>query len=42
MKAFSYDIDIRVHDEARPDLVSLVHTVELATPAHNHRRRAAP
>lgn len=34
LQAFNYDIDIRVHDEARPDLTSLVQTVELATPKH--------
>lgn len=42
LQAFSYDIDIRVHDEARPDLVSLVHTVDLTTPAHGTPEAARP
>ncbi|MCU1436479.1 MAG: beta-lactamase domain protein, partial [Pseudarthrobacter sp.] len=42
LKAFSYDIDIRVHDEARPDLASLVRTVDLSTPAHQSPEAARP
>ena len=42
LQAFSYDIDIRVHDEARPDLASLVRTVDLATPAHGSEDAARP
>ncbi|MCG2623186.1 MBL fold metallo-hydrolase [Arthrobacter sp. I2-34] len=42
LKAYSYDIDIRVHDEARPDLASLLRTVDLATPAHGSADAARP
>ena len=42
LQAFSYDIDIRVHDEARPDLASLLHTVDLDTPAHGSPEAARP
>lgn len=42
LKAYSYDIDIRVHDEARPDLASLLRTVDLATPAHGSAEAARP
>jgi ribonuclease BN (tRNA processing enzyme) len=34
LQAFSYDVDIRVTDEARPDLGRLVKTTEIRTPAH--------
>jgi ribonuclease BN (tRNA processing enzyme) len=42
LKAFSYDIDIRVHDEARPELASLVRTVDLVTPAHGSAAAERP
>lgn len=42
LRAFNYDIDIRVHDEARPELGSLVHTVDLDTPGHGSAEAARP
>ncbi|HEV7168672.1 MAG TPA: MBL fold metallo-hydrolase [Micrococcaceae bacterium] len=42
LQAFSYDIDIRVHDEARPDLASLLRTVDLTTPEHGTQEAARP
>ncbi|MCQ9165926.1 MULTISPECIES: MBL fold metallo-hydrolase [unclassified Arthrobacter] len=42
LKAFSYDIDIRVHDEARPELASLLRTVDLITPRHGAPEAARP
>lgn len=42
LKAFSYDIDIRVHNEARPHLATLVHALDLATPAHKSPEAARP
>ncbi|SLK14284.1 MBL fold metallo-hydrolase [Arthrobacter sp. P2b] len=42
LQAFSYDIDIRVHDEARPNLASLVRTVDLNTPAYGSPAAARP
>jgi ribonuclease BN (tRNA processing enzyme) len=42
LRAYSYDIDIRVHDEARPELASLLRTADLATPAHGSAAAARP
>lgn len=42
LKAYSYDIDIRVHDEARPDLASLLRTTDLQTPAPGSAEAARP
>lgn len=42
LKAFSYDIDIRVHDEARPDLTALVRAVDLDTPSDGSPEAARP
>ena len=42
LKAFSYDIDIRVHDEARPDLAALVRAVDLDTPSDGSPEAARP
>ncbi|WP_336714677.1 MBL fold metallo-hydrolase [Arthrobacter sp. USHLN218] len=42
LQAFSYDIDIRVHDEARPDPAALLRTVDLDTPAEGSPAAALP
>lgn len=42
LKAYSYDIDIRIHDEARPDLGALLRTTDLQTPEHGSPEAARP
>lgn len=41
LRAFSYDLDIRVTDEARPDLNCLVTAVDIASPEHGTAAAAA-
>lgn len=42
LRAFSYDLDIRVTDEARPDLNRLVQAVDIATPEHGTTAAGEP
>ncbi|GER22771.1 hypothetical protein NCCP1664_12680 [Zafaria cholistanensis] len=42
LEAFSYDLDIRVTDEARPDMKDLVKAVEIDTPAHGSAAAGRP
>lgn len=42
LRAFSYDLDIRVTDEARPDLNRLVNAVDIASPEHGTAAAAEP
>lgn len=42
VEAYSYDIDIRTHDEARPDLSALLNTVDLNIPASSSAEAGRP
>lgn len=42
LRAYSYDLDIRVSDEARPDLNRLVKAVDITTPQHGSTAAGEP
>jgi ribonuclease BN (tRNA processing enzyme) len=42
LRAFSYDLDIRVTDEARPEMSSLIRTLEVDAPAYGVPAAAEP